>query len=149
MKLPGKISISRSTGPDGHSFVVTIHDARSGVQFLEATVSLEDFAMALTGVAERSCDLNLRGLDVLGKLREIKHEVIEIPEKFRRPRLSDDAAAVDEIVAPFEVDGWMCHSRNDLWNGHRRERGTERYRVGFVRYVDAPDGYVDPDGGRE
>jgi len=149
MKLPGKISIQRRSGSDGHSFSVVIHDARSGVQFLDASVSLEDFAMALTGVAERSCDLSLRGLDVLGKLREIKHEIIEIPEKFRRTRLSDDAGAVDEIVAPFEVDGWMCQSRNDLWNSHRRERGTERYRVGFVRYVEAPPGYVDPDADRE
>jgi len=141
MKLPGQVTITRRSTPRGSEFVIAIIDRRSDVQFVEASLTAEEFALAISSLGHRPCTLNLNGLHNIGKLSEVKQEVVPIPEGVR---YKDDDAAT-KILAPHEVDGWRAH-RSDLWNGHRRA-GKNAQTVTFRRHVDAPDGYVDPEDG--
>lgn len=128
-RVNGKITISRWHGNqeprDGITIEVT--DETSGIRFLEVGMTLEAFAQAVTGLSHQPCEIELRGIENVGKVRELKTEVV--PFNYS----SDKPAA----LAPFEVDGWKGYA-GDLGNPHKVADGG--YRVSFTRYVDAPKG---------
>lgn len=126
----GKITISRyqsSKGPDGISIEIT--DESSGIRFCSADMTVEAFGFAITGLSHQECGLDVRGLNLIGKLREYKTERVPKPHGY-----SKNEADSAKSLKPFEVDGWVgCV--HDLWN-HHRSAGEGFQNVGFIRYVD-------------
>lgn len=131
MHLPGKLTISHPSGGGGDYIEIRVEDATSGTPFLALQVSLEAFANAITGRASQDCTLELRGLDNLGKRREVKHE--RVP--YTRVYGAYAQLAKAKALAPFEVDGWRGHA-SDLGNHHKGSDATG-YTVSFTRFVDA------------
>jgi hypothetical protein len=103
---------------------IVIEDEASGERVVEVTLTIEQFGTALANY-NADCEFMLDNLDVIGKTREVKTEVVEYPDGI-------DAA---DALAPHEVDGWKGRER-DLDNFHNRVKGRDAYRVTFVRFVE-------------
>ncbi len=71
-KLEGKISITRPRGPEGDFIKIEIEDNNSHATFVSLTMTLEEFGLAITGLCARPVELDVRGLGVVGKIREQK-----------------------------------------------------------------------------
>ena len=125
MKIPkgshagrAKLTISRPSGGrhDGNPCIkIAVDDCDSRIQFLELEVSLADFALALTGLSEVECNMVVRGLQNVGKVRETQSLAIVLEKAFLKERgiqpygremeqyLVEDP---DGIRAQHETDGW-------------------------------------------
>lgn len=129
MKLKGKISISRPFYGDGKKGIeITIIDDTSGCEFLSASMTMESFAECLTGLGHTECDLEFRETAPIGKICEVKEEIVPKPKGYK------DRGEAVKLLAPFETEGWKGRI-DDMFN-HRRWSGTNHVRVTFVRYVD-------------
>jgi len=133
VKLPGKITISRmSSNKLGDAISIEIEDAISGCILLEALLTPETFGIAITGASYQDCELEYYGPAVAGKQRELKHELIKVPEG---SNLSDPAIKA-KLLTPYLVDGWR--DNGGLGNHHCAKYngdGTSSYAVGFIRWV--------------
>jgi len=126
--MKGKITISRQSSnfDDPTPIHIGIEDVNSCIEFLEVSMSLEDFATAITGQGRIDCNIETRGLDKIGSKREHKTIIIDAG-KYQVEK--DDAI---KLVAPFEDDGWIARVE-DLQNPHNLGKGG--YRVLFERWV--------------
>lgn len=154
-RLPGKINISPSYGPDGMAFRVSIEDLSSGVNVVTAELSAEDFGRALSTIVP--CTYRVMGQAFVGKRRENKIETIFVPRGIRRDRygtVDPDDPLLLQCLKPYEVDGWAA-STSDVTNRHRFQYEVEGFaktqlalkvgledvegdvvEVAFHRYVD-------------
>ncbi len=152
--LPGKLTISRiqSYGEE-QPIRISVRDENSGTEFIEISVTYEDFASALTGLAMRPCTIRyLRGLDKVGKFHEMKKEVITLPEFVHRNIMelnrsknrtdnADAFALLADYLDEYEVDGWRASgAMRDVTNSHNYQRNTKTDTVNcpvvFRRYLD-------------
>jgi len=135
MKIKGEISLGRKGGGFFEQTPVCIElvDREARVRFLEVHLSLADFAEVLLGHSRVKCDVELRGLNLLGKKREHKTEFVPFLSSDYMERREDAAKA----LAPFEVDGWEGRAA-DYANSHKRVNmgGVEGALVTFIRHVD-------------
>ena len=71
--LPGKIIISRirSNKRDEDEIEISFIDNQSNTHFATAKMSLETFALALTGLGHLDVEIDVRGLDKVGMNKEI------------------------------------------------------------------------------
>ena len=137
MNLPGKITVGRVRGSDESQPIrIEIIDTQSSVVVAEARLTLENFALALTGLGHVECEIEWRGVDRIGKVREFKTELIPTPDN---PWRTDPSRRTEENlrahVAPWEVDGWKAHWQ-DLHNSNKYRHEEKAYEVSFVRFVD-------------
>lgn len=130
----GQLSIMRVSG-DTQYIEITITDDASGVEFVTAKLTLEAFAKAITGLSFTDCEIKTRNLDLVGKQREHKSELIPC----NGWNLSKRDKEVFEyecqlILGPYEIDGWIG-SRYDMGNSKNYVK-DEFVKVSFVRYVE-------------
>ena len=127
---PGEISISRYTS--GDKVKITIEDSTSRVDFLTIEISVEDFASALFGTANRKCEFSLTNPELVGKVYEYKKVLVPV-DGYKR--FSEEE--MDGLLSPFEVDGWKGR-RYDLQNGNNHMTSGENhfYTVLFGRYIE-------------
>lgn len=129
MKLKGNIVFSKSLGST-RGVRLEIRDNDSGARFLEAYMSLETFADAITGTCT-DFEFDVRGLSVLGKKQEVKRELVDCPPWIRTTD-QEWQAALAQAVMPYEVEGWKADI-DKQHNGHKTK--GEKYEVIFRRYV--------------
>ena len=132
MKLPGNVTISRVSFSHGEDYIsIKIVDETSKVHFVEAMLSLQDFALAITGRGFMDCELDVRGLDLVGLQREGKKEPVMVPKGSWDTREERAYAAVRAL----EVDGWKGRL-SDVMNHHNRraDRDTEAAECWMVTY---------------
>jgi len=134
MKIKGKITISRitSNSPRGSWVRISLEDENSHIHFVELDIDFKQFGMAITGQGSQPCDMELRGLESLGKKYENKMEFVLFP---RNATEMEQERAVNK----HEVNGWMGRTL-DLKNHHNYEASKSSdeivcYRVSFHRYV--------------
>lgn len=130
--LKGTLSISRiSGGGEADEIRVTVRDESSGIEFVEARMSLEQFAQTMFGSRESECSFTLRGVDLVGSIAENKTELV--PYDLFKDR-SEKAQA--KALKPFEVDGWVARG-TDISNNHYRTEvgGKPHQAVVFFRHV--------------
>lgn len=133
--LPGKVSISRvHSSHDGVShhgdyMNITIVDENSGVEFVDVQVDIKTFMDVLTGLARQPCEFELRLPELVGMVKEGKSELVQ------KPGWNATDEEIDEILIPFEVNGWRA-ARDNIKN-HHNYRG-DKVQVSFSRYV-APE----------
>lgn len=136
--MKGKLTISRlsSNHTDMDNLIrIQLKDKTSGVEFLEINLSPEQFALALTGLGYQECEFSLGGLDVIGKRRQVKDEVVNAPDGLSLSKISEEEKA--DLLTPYCVDGWEVNNTRDLGNPHRRV--GDGYRVTFIRFVDVEE----------
>ena len=135
-KFDGSLSISSVQSNLEPSFVsLRIRDDKSGIPFLHLKMSHEEFSKALTGLAERPCELKFFGLRDVGKIYEHKTEIID----FDKPIYNLTDAMIREKIAEYEVDGWQGRDM-DARNHHMAVSGNGYlYKIIFGRYVEEKD----------
>lgn len=138
----GRLSISRisSNAPERDNMIsITVEDKASGIGFVNVLITPEQFAMALTGLSSCECELELRGLQHVGKKRETKQLILHVSfDRFARKE--DREVKLREAAAQYEVEGWMVNPYFTLnsQGGAKYVQGTDdvhRCRVNFTRYV--------------
>ena len=141
-ELPGKITINRwsSNREPQYGISIEIQDRISGCILIKVEMTLEEYALASTGLAYQPCQFSYNDSGVIGKKREIKVELVIIKGE-RYGEIS--AEAITKAFEPYEIDGWkgsICDAKNHkndvtLYNGP----GVQR-RVTFIRYIETePD----------
>lgn len=103
--MKGSITISRPSYGDGRELIVVqIRDGDSGERFLDVEIGYNDYAKLITGQSEIPCDLKVRNLDHVGKVRET--DTIEFP--FSSVYCDNrDEKAIEE-AKKYTPDGWIC-----------------------------------------
>ena len=130
--MKGKITISRTTGRKTENTIrIRIEDDSSSITFLETEMSLEDFALALTGQGYIDCNFELQGIQNVGMILETKTELVSLANPFIATGEERLAALI-----PFEVDGWTARYQ-DIKNHHRYQK--DAVSVTFSRFVDRKD----------
>lgn len=144
MILPGKISVSRSTGPAGDSVRIEIMDERSRASFVVARLSMEEYGNLVSGLSYRPCELDVGALAVVGMYRESKEVEIDFIGYRSGESHGELMERAAETLKAFEVDGWRGRP-SDLVNRHNLVAGAvNRYRVHFERHVAGPPEGVAP-----
>lgn len=146
-KYPCRISASR------HRDVVFVEmvDSNSRITIVELELSAEELGRAFFGSGGNGTVEITTRLDLCGKVREHKNELVWVPErKSWGPQGRDspeNIKIIEKALLPFCVDGWNPRSADDVWNMHNRRPGDpppkfkgkgDWYEVVFIRYVDPP-----------
>ena len=98
MVIPGTLTISRPMSSEGQWIEITIQDDGSR-ESITAKLTLEDFAMAVTGLGYRPCEMEIpRDPSRLGFLKERMQVSAPVPSGNRK-----DAAAAIIAATP---EGW-------------------------------------------
>jgi hypothetical protein len=151
-QLPGEITIGRSSATnDSRPISIRLRDETSKLRVVEITLSLADFAAALTGLGFTPCKFTLNRDTRIGKRCEHKTEDVFIPKlQWFIAHVHTDPV-VRDTLAPFEVDGWKgrvadvrrSHNRLDQPNP-RTADGHEIdgfwCAVDFERWIDTETG---------
>ena len=74
--MQGQLTISRQTG-DGERISIRIRDERAGIEFVELTLTLEQYAQAISGLSCVPCEVEVQGLENVGKRLEV--DTLEFP----------------------------------------------------------------------
>jgi hypothetical protein len=130
MKLTGTLDISRIHG-DIDVIRIRVKDTTSRLTIIEAEMSLEGFAAAVTGLAGQECSIDYNENTNIGKVRYRK--AVLVPKPSMNPHgMSEDE--ITEHLKPHETDGWKAF-RYDLT--HLNNWRPDGVLVEFVRWVDA------------
>lgn len=135
--MKGALTISRWTNGKGESGIsINFIDDSSGVNFLTAKVSLEDFAEAVTGLGHVPCTFELHS-DNVGKRSEHKTELVPAVKSLNYAVTPKWKKAMIDQMKVFEVDGWKGRE-SDLWNRHNYVSNVvgEFQSVTFNRFVE-------------
>jgi hypothetical protein len=130
MKVKGTISCGRveSNTEPFHFIQIVIEDELSGIGFLSVKMSYEEFGKFVSG-GSGAIDIDIKGVDFIGKTREWKRILMPRPEGYGRHPVKE----LQEITKPFEVDGWIANIE-DL-NNHHNWRDNNQVEVLMTRYV--------------
>lgn len=136
-KLQGTVSIGRVSGNYSPStpVVISLTDAASRAVVVEARMSLEAFALALTGMGHQPCFMEYEDSPIVGMKREYKAVAVALKDNY-------DRKEVREALSLHEVDGWLGRDE-DCRNHHNTvsvEQGRKVMTVGFVRHVPQAEG---------
>lgn len=74
MKVALKLSISRASSGEIN---IGIEDALSSIEFIDAKISCEEFAKAITGLSSRPMEAEIIGFEYVGKLKIREERKIE------------------------------------------------------------------------
>lgn len=125
-ELEGMFTISYPTGWKSGFVSISIIDEKSGRQFIEASISYEEFTAALSSKYGRPCTFSLHHLDKVGFKREVR--------SYNFPISSYSENAEDKLKAlcsVHEVDGWEA----DIKGAMSTKQGSNYTLVHFYRYV--------------
>jgi len=100
--IPGTISISRWNEGTIH---VEVRDVLSRAKFVEATMSPKAFANAVTGLAEQVAELEVRGLEYVGKRKVTEKRQIVCPLEWQ----SKDEYT-QWLIQNAQEDGWILNT---------------------------------------
>lgn len=132
--MKGNITLTRPYGDDADYIEIQIEDSSSGIHFLSARIGYADFAKLLTGQGYMPCEFELRGIENVGKVTEIKTESVYVP----RGDYTSRQQRAETAVAEFEENGWTGRVSNAM-NQHNRISGNaegEWYTVSYYRFVE-------------
>ena len=144
MKIKARLGLSRAGMGEDSYMRMEIEDKASGTRFAELEIPMEAFAFLVSGLHGIEADCEIRGIENVGRIREVKTEEVPVTSAMEQWAACGDKVVISEALAPFEVDGWKG-TAGDLFNHHKRihkDDGTLRkpfQSVHFHRFVDAPE----------
>jgi len=130
-EFKGTLRISSVDATGCEPFVrFNLVDENSGLVVTQIDLDLESYGALLSSNRNVNCsfNLNVRGIKKVGKIREVKQEVVT----FNPETNLEDKETVLSILKPYEKDGWQG-SIKDLIN-HRRGC-SDSCSVTFTRYI--------------
>lgn len=144
MKLKGRIRASIPQGGRKFGVILEVTDIDSGIGFMQAEISLEDWTLMQVGSRTVGCDLDLRGLSYVGLQRLHKRFVLVIGERLKgithyKAGATEELKRIgDELLEEQHGDGWKISSYADLTNPHRYTEGPpygHAVNIGIEKWV--------------
>lgn len=117
MKIELRLSISR---PSSGGINIRIEDPLSHIEFIDATISCEEFAEAITGLQSRPMSAEIRGIENIGKkkIREERRIVCpldsydrKILESWLRNNAHEDGWIVDSYLGSQQSASYIDNKR--------------------------------------
>lgn len=135
-KLKGKLSISRIKDMGDGFMKISLKDEGSRIEFVKAKVSFANFCKAITGQGEIPIEFEVRGLDVVGKIREQKELIFEIPNGTKFFRHKDYAK---KNCQEHAEEGWKARGYYKSQSSIQK-KNDKYYAVDLqYRYVERKD----------
>lgn len=126
----GNISITRSSN---NMINVRLRDKVSRTEFVDVQMTLEDFALAVTGLAEVDAVGDVRGLDKVGKVRVLESRQTVYPGESYDQRTKQEAY----ILENCQEEGWeilpALRSQGSIKKG---TNGATLLNYSVVKYVE-------------
>jgi hypothetical protein len=122
MKIELRLSISR---PSNGGISLRIEDKLSGIKFIDAEISLEEFAEAITGLSSRPMMAEVRGLNYIGKKKVWESRSIECTIN-----TYDRNILTQWLKENANEDGWIT----DTYLGSQSSIKTEKDKT-ILNYV--------------
>ncbi len=153
-KLKGKLTVSRTfCGKSEEDHIkIRIQDELSECVIVEAVISFNYFAQAITGLSCASCDVEVYDSENTGKKHEYKTVMVDrlhLPGRERAEEFTDEE--LGNCIGDFEYDGWIG-SIEDMKNSHNlvgikrdpskdssKVKTCSTFRVGFHRWADVEE----------
>lgn len=141
-KVSVALTISRSQHSDDRKVIsLMLEDRASGIQFVDVDFPLEAFMEALTGLAYREGEGQVRGLENVGKVKETEQALYVIPKKAWEGLMSGGYDGRIERVSKyvkeaFAREGWYAHTIMGSQNAYTEDGDIVRVRGYYTRYVD-------------
>lgn len=135
-------SVSSSTG-DGY-VSLSIEDDKSGIEFLSIDIPYETWGRLIAANMSHDVNVEVRGLEQLGKQRETINAVVEIPtEVFDKITVGGwderQEKVADYVDANHSIPGWINSryfgSQNSISRDYKS--GMTILRFSRTRWVDA------------
>lgn len=126
--LKAKVTVSRSSDD---LIRIRFRDEASGIQFAEARMTLEEFALAVTGLAEREAELEVTGLQYVGKRRVTEQRSIVCPlDAYNKDKLEE------WLKENAQEEGWLLNSYLGSQGSVSTRDGVTILRYSVTKYVD-------------
>ncbi len=123
---------------DGKGARIEVEDESSGIRFLKINLSAEQFMACLGRLANVECDMDVRGLDLIGKMRETGKFEFKIPAELYNLRYEErdyfDKTA-QELAQSQLADGWIADSYFGSQGSFFKKDGEQWARVTIRRWV--------------
>jgi len=135
MKLKGKLTIAKQHSHDGNTIEISIEDEEAAIEFVEASLTLEQFAQAITGLGRVECDAEVRGLDKVGKRMEL--DTLEFPLRMKDDDYGTGRKKFATARAKEECpDGWTPDCYFNSQGSYFQRDGETWARCNVRRWVD-------------
>ena len=123
---------------DGQGARIEVEDESSGIRFLKINLSAEQFMACLGRLSMVKCDLELHGLNQIGKTLEVGKHEFKIPaelynRRYEEPDYFDKAA--QELAQSQLTDGWIADSYFGSQGSFFQKDGEQWARVTIRRWV--------------
>ena len=131
--MKGNITITRpSYGSEKEVIKIQVRDKNSRIAFLECEITLENYAKLLTGLSEVELDMNVKGLEFVGKKRMMKKHKVLLPP-FLQSTYCDKAAVLEWVKDLYEDGVNFVHGRLDSNDSITKDCECQ-YWVNFSTY---------------
>lgn len=138
MKLLGNVTISKVNAGGKYFMEIRIQDENSRGTFVTARMSMEDYAHCSTGLAHQAATLEVKGLKNVGKVKEQKPLIVEMPEHCG---YGDDREALAIKTARAHADeGWEISTYFRSQRSFYAKDGIEYAQTTQYRYVEVDNG---------
>ncbi len=137
MKHKARLTISRPSYGDGREKIhIEVMDEASRIRFLELEVELDVFTKVLTGRSEGGCDMTFRELENVGKVKESRDVITEMPAVTYQDR-DEVAQRVCQVAVSQEDEegGWKVSRYFVSKGSFFREDGVDWVRGRAYRWV--------------
>ena len=126
--MKAKVTISR--GSDDR-VRIRFRDVSSGVDFVTVSLSAEAFGFAVTGLSEQEGEMEVRGIQWVGKRCITERRSIECPlDTYNKEQLSE------WLRCNAQEDGWLLSSYLGSQSSITRAGGKTILNYSVTKYVD-------------
>jgi hypothetical protein len=109
---------------------LVLRDSASRIQFVDAVISLEDYAMIITGLSGVPIKAELRGLDNVGKTKVIEQRSITTT------KLSTNTEYSKWLEENCQEEGWMLDSYLNSQRSIDRRGDEVQLNYSVYKYVE-------------
>lgn len=128
-RFKGAVTISRNSNDEVN---LRIHDAASGIEFIDIQLTLENYAMLITGLSRVEATGEVRGLDKVGKTRIIEQRSVVCPLGGY-----DRKVFQQWLIDNCQEEGWELDSYlGSQTSMHLNDKGERVLNYSVTKYVE-------------
>lgn len=128
MKLEGRISVL--INQDGTT--IEVEDENANARFLKITLTPEQLSAALSRQMAVECEIEVRGLEKIGKKHENKRFEFEIPSDLASSR---NESELQKLAQSLLTDGWIAERYFSSQDSFFKKDGVQYARCTIRRWV--------------
>lgn len=128
MKFKGGVSISRNSNDEVN---IRVYDGASRVEFVDISMTLENYALLITGMSRVEAVGEVRGLEYVGKEKFTENRSVECPLD-----TYDKAKLQQWLVDNCQEDGWELNTYLGSQGSIGRKGGVRTLNYSVYRYED-------------